>query len=77
MKLKLDLSLSKLVRLRVGLQLGLDVGARVELRLRVRGREPLKWKAALMRGEAKKDESARELAAPKVTTSLGRDPYRA
>jgi hypothetical protein len=54
MKLKIDFSLPKLVKFRVGLQLGLDVGAKVEVRLRLRGREPLRWKAALARGEKKK-----------------------
>ena len=53
MKLKIDFSLPKLVKLRVGLQLGLDVGAKIDVRLRVRGGEPLRWKAALARGEAK------------------------
>lgn len=54
MKIKIDFSLPKLVKLRVGLQLGLDVGAKVDVRLRVRGGEPLRWKAALGRGEGKK-----------------------
>jgi len=54
MKLKIDFSLPKWVKLRVGLQLGLDVGAKVDVRLRLRGREPLRWKVALARGEAKK-----------------------
>jgi hypothetical protein len=54
MKLKIDLSLPKLVKLRVGLQLGLDVGAKIDVRVRVRGGEPLRWKLALARGAAKK-----------------------
>ncbi len=61
MKLKFDFSLLKLVRVRFGVQLGLDVGAKVDVRLRLRGREPLKWKAALLRGDAKRSEAAREL----------------
>ena len=56
MKLKIDLSLPKLVKLRLGLQLGLDVGARVDVRLRLRGGEPLRWKAALARGANKQPE---------------------
>jgi hypothetical protein len=47
MKFKVDFSLPKLVRFRVGIQLGADVGARVDVRLRLRGRDPLRWKAAL------------------------------
>lgn len=47
MKLKVDVSLSKLVRLRVGIKLGRAEGAAVDVRLRLRGREPLRWKAAL------------------------------
>ncbi|HXU68819.1 MAG TPA: hypothetical protein VN947_05795 [Polyangia bacterium] len=50
MKLKLALSLPKLVKLRVGVQLGLDVGARLDVRLKLRGGEPLRWKAAIVRG---------------------------
>jgi hypothetical protein len=56
MKLKIDFSLPKLVKFRIGLQLGLDVGAKVDVRLRLRGREPLRWKAAIARGEGKKPE---------------------
>ena len=56
MKLKIDLSLPKLVKLRVGLQLGFDVGARVDVRLRLRGGEPLRWKAAIARGANKPAE---------------------
>jgi len=47
-------------------QLGLDVGAKVDVRLRLRGREPLRWKAALLRGEAKKQDATRELPSPLV-----------
>jgi hypothetical protein len=50
MKLKLALSLPKLLKLRVGVQLGLDVGARLDVRLKLRGGEPLRWKAAIARG---------------------------
>ena len=50
MKLKIDFNLPKLVKLRVGFQLGLDVGARVDVRLKLRGAEPLRWKAAIARG---------------------------
>lgn len=67
MKLKIDFSLPKLVKLRVGLQLGLDVGAKVDVRLRLRGREPLRWKAALARGEAKKPQLP-EPAPPLITS---------
>jgi hypothetical protein len=56
MKLKIDFSLPKLVKFRVGLQLGLDVGVKVDVRLRLRGREPVRWKAALARGEEKKPQ---------------------
>jgi hypothetical protein len=54
MKLKIDFSLPKLVKLRVGFQIGFAVGAKVDVRLRLRGREPLRWKAAIARGDAKK-----------------------
>jgi hypothetical protein len=47
-KFKVDFSLRRLVKLRVGVQLGLDVGARLDVRLRLRGRDPLRWKAALV-----------------------------
>jgi len=55
-KLKLDFSLPKLVKLRVGLQVWLDVGAKLDVRLRLRGREPLRWKAAIARGEGDKQK---------------------
>ncbi|MCU1278202.1 MAG: hypothetical protein JWM53_1748 [bacterium] len=47
MKLKIDFSLPKLVKFRVGLQLGFDVGAKVDLRLRLRGGDPMRWRAAI------------------------------
>ena len=56
MKLKIDFSLPKLVKLRVGLQIGFDVGAKVDLRLRLRGREPMRWKAAIAPGGSKQPE---------------------
>lgn len=56
MKLRFELSLPKLVKLRVGMQLGLDVGAKLDVRVRLRGREPLRWKAALARGDGGKHE---------------------
>jgi hypothetical protein len=56
MKLKIDFSLPKLVKLRVGFQIGFAVGAKVDVRLRLRGREPLRWKAAIARGDGKKPE---------------------
>jgi hypothetical protein len=72
MKLKIDFSLPKLVRVRFGVQLGLDVGAKVDVRLRLRGKEPLRWKAALLRGEAKKPEAARELSSVAVPRDVPR-----
>lgn len=60
MKLKLDFSLPKLVKFRVGLQVGMDVGARLDVRLRLRGRDPLRWKAAL--GPSRDKEREREPA---------------
>ncbi|MDB4967885.1 MAG: hypothetical protein JWN44_3574 [Myxococcales bacterium] len=81
MRLKLDFSLPKLVRLRFGVQVGLDVGVKVDVRWRLRGREPVKWKAALLRADAatkKKEEAGRELADGAAgSRSLSRDPYRA
>lgn len=78
MKLKLDFSLSKLVRLRVGVKLGRDAGAALDVRLRLRGREPLRWKAALGpssssssragAGAGARDERGRELASPDAPT---------
>ncbi len=56
MKLKIDFSLPKLVKFRVGLQLGLDVGAKIDVRLRLRGREPLRWKAAIAPGAGARPE---------------------
>jgi len=73
MKIKIDFSLPKLVKLRVGLQLALDVGAKIDLRLRVRGGEPLRWKAALARGEAKKAQ----LAEPETVLVMPRELPRA
>jgi hypothetical protein len=78
-KLKLNLSLPKLVKVRVGLQLGVAVGARVDVRVRVRGKEPLRWKAALAperaaKVPAKLPEPA-EAAAPSV--AMGRETPRA
>jgi hypothetical protein len=73
MKLRFDFSLPKLVKLRVGVQLGLDIGAKFDVRMRVRGLEPLRWKAAIARGEGKKELPAAELPAMPV----GREPPRA
>ncbi len=56
MKLRVDFSLPKLVKLRVGVQLGLDVGAKLDVRLRLRGGEPLRWKAAIARGRGGRAE---------------------
>jgi len=63
MKLKVDFNLPKIIKLRVALQLGVDVGARVDVRLRLRGRDPLRWKAALA-----PERPARELPQTTVTT---------
>jgi hypothetical protein len=65
MKFKIDFSLPKLVRFRVGIQVGTDVGAKLDVRLRLRGRDPLRWKAAL--GPSR----ARELPEPEVTLPPG------
>jgi hypothetical protein len=46
-KLKIDFSLSKRTRVRLALRLGLTEGAAVDVRLRLPGREPVRWKAAL------------------------------
>jgi hypothetical protein len=75
MKLKVDFSLPKLVKFRVSLQLGLDVGARVDVRVRLRGRDPLRWKAALAPERARE----RELPEPEAVPPLppGREPPRA
>jgi hypothetical protein len=73
MKLKIDFNLPKLVKFRVSLQLGLDVGARVDVRLRLRGQEPLRWKAALAPGGG-----VRELPEPEVLPPVpGREIPRA
>jgi hypothetical protein len=50
MKLRVDFSLSKRTRVRLALRLGLDEGAAVDLKLRLPGREPVRWKAALAPG---------------------------
>lgn len=65
MKLKVDFSLPKLVKFRVALELGLADGARIDLRLRLRGREPLRWKAALA---APRRERERELPEAQLPT---------
>ena len=53
MKLKVDFSLGKLARVKLALKLGVDDGAAVDVKLRVRGQEPLRWKAALGGGKAR------------------------
>jgi hypothetical protein len=50
-KLKVDFNLGKLARVRFALKLGLDEGAAVDVKLRLRGQEPMRWKAALGRGK--------------------------
>ncbi len=73
MKLRLDFSLPKLVKLRVGVALGLDIGAKLDVRLRVRGREPLRWKAALARDTGKRELTAAEV----IAMPVGREPPQA
>ena len=51
MKLKVDFALGKLARVKFAVKLGIDDGAAVDVKLRVRGQEPLRWKAALGRGK--------------------------
>ena len=51
MKLKVDFSLGKLARVKFAVKLGLEDGAAVDVKLRLRGRDPVRWKAALGRGK--------------------------
>jgi hypothetical protein len=67
MKLKIDLNLPKLARFRVAFELGLEVGARIDVKLRLRGRDPLRWKAAL----AAERGAAKELPEASMAPELG------
>jgi len=62
MKLKIDFSLPKLVRVKLGLRLGLDEGAALDVRLRLRGGAPLKWRAALLPSRGKQRALERDRA---------------
>jgi hypothetical protein len=55
-KLKVDFSLGKLARVKFAVKLGIDDGAAVDVKLRMRGREPVRWKAALGRGKTRERE---------------------
>jgi hypothetical protein len=55
-KLKVDFNLGKLARVRFAVKLGLADGAAVDVKLRVRGQEPMRWKAALGRGKTRERE---------------------
>jgi hypothetical protein len=57
-KLKVDVTLSKRLRLRVALRLGVDEGAALDVRARLGG-APLRWKAALAPGRKAERELAR------------------
>ena len=56
MKLKVDFSLGKLARVKFAVKLGIADGAAVDVKLRMRGQEPLRWKAALGRGKTRERE---------------------
>ena len=56
MKLKVDFSLGKLARVKLAVKLGLEDGAAVDVKLRLRGRDPVRWKAALGRGKTRERE---------------------
>ena len=56
MKLKVDFSLGKLARVKFAVKLGLQAGAAVDVKLRLRGRDPVRWKAALGRGKTRERE---------------------
>ncbi len=53
MKLKVDFSLGKLARVKLAVKLGLEEGAAVDVKLRLRGRDPVRWRAALGRGKTR------------------------
>jgi hypothetical protein len=55
-KLKVDFSLGKLARVKLAVKLGLEDGAAVDVKLRLRGRDPVRWKAALGRGKTRERE---------------------
>jgi hypothetical protein len=67
MKLKLDLSLPRWVKLRVGLRLGLDEGAAIDVKLKLAGGDPVRWKLALAPGKTATKE-------PPVGSTLGEAP---
>ena len=67
MKLKVDLSLPRWMKLRVGLRLGLEEGAAIDVKLKLGGGDPVRWKLALAPGKA----AAKE---PPVGTTLGEAP---
>lgn len=73
MKLKVDLSLPRWVRLRLGLRLGLDEGAAVDVKLKLGGGAPVRWKLALAPGKAARPErDERKVLAGAAT--LGESP---
>jgi hypothetical protein len=61
-KLKVDFSLGKLARVRFAVKLGLAEGAAVDVKLRMRGREPVRWKAAIGPGKTRELPAAHDAA---------------
>jgi hypothetical protein len=63
-KLKIDFSLSKRTRVRLALRLGLSEGAAVDVKLRLPGREPVRWKAAIAPSDGRRELPPRKAVEP-------------